>query len=625
MFNRYRLRQLFSSAVFATIFIVLVDECHARLGGGGGFSGGRRSGGSSGGSGDGVALYYLIRLAFRYPLIGIPVLLLVVYVMYKQSTNAKGAYQGHVIRKAVVHQNRSTFNRQLNQLQSSEPDFDQFEFINRVKASFITLQTAWTQGDLNTIRNYVTDSTFERFFILNQMYKDNGIIDVMKDVKVLESEIISIKSDQHYDTIQVKILASAVNYFTDRGGRRVTGSTTAEEFVELWSFLRKRGVKSLSSKGLMSGFCPNCGTPLRLNDKAECESCSALVSSGQYDWVLAEITQPELSVNPDGNYAHLFKELELKDPGFNLQAIEDKVSTAFWALRYSEFDNNFQSLKRFTTPELHADIAQNRGAGQWNFVADPAIGGVDVFDFIPATTDEFDRLKVKVTWSGHSESRKQGQTFIPDYRQSAVRFQEFVLKRHQSVKTPFETSLMTLHCPNCGAPANKISAADCNYCGTSFVDGSRDWVIEEINRFGGYRQRVEFVQKPIAPGTEELLIAVIYSMLADGVVDPKERKSLSELSAKVQYPEMLLDGLIQNVKSGTVRPNLPTEAKECQLVMVEVIKMALADGRICRAEMQLIESLGQEMQYSTKADIEILVRKAKSEMYKESKVTLRSK
>ena len=60
-----------------------------------------------------------------------------------------------------------------------------------------------------------------------------------------------------------------------------------ESFVEIWSFIRRRGVTSTpGDRGLFEGNCPNCGASLELNQLGACASCEAVLRNGEYDWVL---------------------------------------------------------------------------------------------------------------------------------------------------------------------------------------------------------------------------------------------------------------------------------------------------------------------------------------------------
>lgn len=635
MKKHFNYKKIAGLLVFSAIFLLFVEDCHARIGGGGGYSG-RGSGGSSGDDGVGALIYLLIRLSIHHPFIGIPLLIIVVFVAIKCYGTSKSEYQTHTIRKATKKQDNHKRLYNLKRLCERDPKFSLENFENRAKKIFLKLQSSWANQDMNTIRKYVSDSTYERFNILNKMYQENGIKNHVSDINVLECHVVNIKSDRFYDTITVLVAASAVDYFTTESGRKVSGSKKSEMFTEYWSFLRKRGVKSLQSGGLMSGFCPNCGNPLHLNDRTECSSCSSIVTSGEYDWVLAEITQTNVFVPSSGMQISKVNKLTAKDSGFSVQSIEDKVSTAFWFIRYSEFMNNYQFAQRFVTTDCFNKISKQQYSEEWECAVDPAIGSVDLIDFYPAEKDKFDRIRVKVAWSGRYVKKRIGQKFLPDFEKCVRMSHEYILRRKKNISTPTDTSMRSLHCPNCGAPASEKSSAICEYCQTSFVDGSRDWVIETIREFSGYtvmeaaneETGIKFQPYAQVPPkrvafAEDKLIAVIQVMMADGVIDDKEMSALKSLSSKYGYGEKNLNLLIRSVKSGSVVASKPDRMEDAREMLVEVIKMAMADGRICSKEKALIRSFANQLGYTTAFDINHMMKKAKAELYQESKEALR--
>jgi len=71
----------------------------------------------------------------------------------------------------------------------------------------------------------------------------------------------------------------------------IRGSKDIHGFTEHWTFLRTIGVKTNADKQLKDNKCPNCGAALQVNATGKCDYCGAVVTSGQYDWVLSEIRQ----------------------------------------------------------------------------------------------------------------------------------------------------------------------------------------------------------------------------------------------------------------------------------------------------------------------------------------------
>ena len=81
---------------------VLAADAFARGGGGGNFGGGGGGGGlggGGGGGGDGDGLFFLIWLCFRYPAIGVPLLIVVIVFSALSAKKGRNRYRGSVIRR----------------------------------------------------------------------------------------------------------------------------------------------------------------------------------------------------------------------------------------------------------------------------------------------------------------------------------------------------------------------------------------------------------------------------------------------------------------------------------------------------------------------------------------------
>ena len=349
---------------FSLLFLFAIDVAEARIGGGRGFSSGRSSGSGfssgrsrGGGGGSGAGLYFVIRGYFSllqlYPIPTILVSIVLLYFFFTKGRRARQYYQSHIISKGVGVTSKQKVSSQLQALCLRDPDFDKNRFENRIKQCFLNLQDYWSQGQMERVRPFVTDGCFDRFMVLHNIHQKNGIINVVSDIDIKFCEVQSCETNPLFDTIHLRIAAEAVDYFVDhKSGKRVKGSLTPEGFVEHWSFIRRRGTKTLNKQGLMEGYCPNCGNPLRIRDKAECESCGSSILSGEYDWILSEITQDAAASPVQTQSVPGMVELEQRDVGFSTQAIEDRASSMFWNFHYARFLADPSLLMRFSTSEF---------------------------------------------------------------------------------------------------------------------------------------------------------------------------------------------------------------------------------------------------------------------------------
>src|SRR6185369_8752179 len=156
--------------------------------------------------------------------------------------------------------------------------------------------------------------------------------------------------------------------------------------------------------GLIEGNCPNCGTPLEMNQSANCASCSALLRSGEYDWVLSEITQ-DCEWRPGGRPAVSgLRRLQQTDPELNPQAVEDRALVIFWREAAAQRVGKVEPLGNVASPEFAKGFAAQLGPGRaegYTFIGQRAVGSVDVLGF-SRTGDQARRQMalVEVRWMG---------------------------------------------------------------------------------------------------------------------------------------------------------------------------------------------------------------------------------
>jgi len=180
---------------------------------------------------------------------------------------------------------------ELAKIKTTDPGFNEEVFKDKAQTAFFKLQEGWERQDLSIMRPFVSDPVLSRY--TNQLtdMKSRGEKDVMENIVVGHMDITDVRSDASFNYITVKIDASAADYTLNSQGAMIKGSKTPKGFTEYWTFLRTVGVKSDPNKQLKDNKCPNCGAALQVNATGKCEYCNAVITSGQFDWVLSEIRQ----------------------------------------------------------------------------------------------------------------------------------------------------------------------------------------------------------------------------------------------------------------------------------------------------------------------------------------------
>lgn len=590
-------------------------------GGGGGFSGGG-GGGYSGGGGDSDGG------SLPFPCF-VVIVIIVLIIHFANSATAQNNRVARTIRKAAPIQHDFVKNDSLRELRTRDSDFDEARFLRRISAAFVKIQEAWSEQNLASVRAFISDGIHERFSLQIKMQQAEGLRNVMENVRVLDAEIAAVYSDIHFDTIHVRIPASAVDYNVEMGtNRRLGGSTQPEYFTEFWSFHRRTGAKTVARPGSMEGNCPSCGAPLKIVDRAVCESCHSTVNSGEHDWVLAEITQAQewRLPDPDQRVPGL-RQIQSHDPAFSVQHIEDRVSVMFYRLKAASFFNN----SGYAAPilaETSGGIPVKERMPSEEYWKDPAVGKVEVIDVDVSEPGQRDQVRVMVRWSGERIRGKPGG-FGRVVRQQAIITQVYVLVREHGIKSRASQTFASSSCSKCGAPIAVTKEKDCAFCGTSLVDGRHDWVLQDIVPFThdmAYSRPAQRTQsddfdtrQPFVRGDAELTMAVLAQIVwADRKASPEEQKTLLQLGHRWGLTERQVKEAVAAAEDQTNDLPIPQTPDEKRRLLRQLVFVSLIDGWLSPLEVHLLYDCGDRMNYS-RAEVKRMIKQQRKLLYRQAR------
>ena len=180
------------------------------------------------------------------------------------------------------------------------------------------------------------------------------------------------------------IAASCWEYTDDlRSGKE--GSGRSSRFTEWWTFLRRPGARTtgLETDAGRDGAeppCPSCGATLDIGDVGRCGACGTLVYSGEYDWVLAEISQRRPSQR---DREGLITALAETAPDASVQVLEDRASAIFWSVLDALLRREPIRAARLLTPAAREQLRQLCGEGpRWQAAVDVGVGQVELLSLI---------------------------------------------------------------------------------------------------------------------------------------------------------------------------------------------------------------------------------------------------
>lgn len=362
--------------------------------------------------------------------------------------------------------------RAILALQKQDPGFNQGAFVERTRATMAKVNEAWLSGSMVPARRLISDGVFIRFQTQLALLKADGLKNWMADWSVVSADILAAEADDNYDSIHMKVVGKArdleVPFATPKEeADRKAKSAPLEEYHEVWSFIRRRGQKSKDGVPALEGRCPSCGADMPLSESVRCEFCKAVANSGEHDWVLAEITQPEEWM-PGAVVDKIpgFSALKLKDPTVSRQELEDKASVIFWKWIEAKVTGKLDNLARYSLgkPEPgRLELAKVK-------LREVAVGSSEVVKVEagqPGVEGSIDQVLIEIRWSASVEGRPpEGMIHV------------FVLQRPASLQS--KRGLASLDCPNCAGPLPESDAAFCSYCGEAFTGGKQEWALSTV-------------------------------------------------------------------------------------------------------------------------------------------------
>lgn len=173
-----------------------------------------------------------------------------------------------------------------------DPNFSSDTFITWSKDVFITLQQAWTARDWSTIRPFEKEELFEQHKRQLDEYIRNHTINIIERINVGQTHLHRYERDAQYEYLTVYMSTRMVDYIIEEDTKKVLkGNPSADCYMNyLLTFMRKTGVKTREGTDrAVSKTCPNCGAPLSITSSGKCDYCGSIITTGDFDWVLAKM------------------------------------------------------------------------------------------------------------------------------------------------------------------------------------------------------------------------------------------------------------------------------------------------------------------------------------------------
>lgn len=359
----------------------------------------------------------------------------------------------------------------LDALKTQDPGFDPQAFVARTRSVVAKVNEAWLGGNMSQARRLISDGVYVRFQTQLGLLKADGLRNVMTDWRVVSADLLAAVADPLWDTVHVKIVGEARDKdvalsLTDEQAKREVGKQPLSQYHEVWSFVRRRGKMSKQGVPALEGKCPGCGADLPMSDVVKCGYCQALVNSGEHDWVLAEITQPEeWDANPAVSEITGLSELRQRDASVSRQELEDRASVVFWKWIEARATGKSEKLRRFSVGDpKDPNTALELGLAPAK-LRQVAVGSAEL-DGV-SNEGSMDHAVVEIRWSASVDGGE------PRSMEHA-----FTLARATDARS--KRGMSSLDCPVCGGQLANSDDPKCSYCGATLSGGKHEWALAGV-------------------------------------------------------------------------------------------------------------------------------------------------
>ncbi|MCB9680966.1 MAG: Tim44 domain-containing protein [Alphaproteobacteria bacterium] len=484
--------------------LCLAADADARVGGGHSFSsGGGGSGGGSygggGGGGGGELVYLLLQLVFRYPMVGIPLVLVLIGVAWYAQTQqaAHGPRHAHTTVDSDGHGHTSVRHGRrrgrtgwealaARDAGLSEPVFQDF-----VQLVFRRAYEALDGARFAPLLPFFDTRAAEA------LTAGNAGVTAVSEVVIAASPVVNVRRADGEDRIDVAFRSSRVEV-RDGAPRRVY-------VEERWVFRRAIGAVSLPPDDVQRLGCPSCGAAVAVDPLGRCTNCGTPITAGQLQWqaiavdvqVRRPVEPPEIGrvaggeepgyampsvVDPDLQTA--LRAFQGRHPDFDAATWERRVHHVFEALQAAWDADRWQDARPYTTDAawntLGFWLTAYRAGGLHNRITDVRIVRMQVVKVAVDAWYEAITVRFWAACKDWTEDTTSGRV-VGGNATAERRFSEYWTFL-RAIGTG-DASGDPAACPSCGAPLDRVNAAGvCGYCDAVITTGRFDWVLSRIDQ-----------------------------------------------------------------------------------------------------------------------------------------------
>lgn len=476
--------------LFLLLLLAVATSAFARVGGGESFSGGGSSGGGGGGD-DGSAelIFYLVRFLFwltiEYPLIGIPVDIVVIIIVIKWLSTRNATK----VLTISTHGGSpaSPAPQRLDALRRFDPNFSEITFSDFCYSLYARGHHARGEGQLDRYAPYLSAGARN---VLRS--RNRGELRGVKGIVVGAFRIAGVRG---LDTPTVTVTVVYESNYTEVGAQGETSWYVREQ----WTLERARDILSPPPAKAKADHCPHCGAALQTRTDGACEYCGVKVESGAFHWFVRSIALldretrgplltsdvPEQGTNRATVWQPHFLDrrgdFDDAHPGFDWAAFQQRVVAIAnelqeaWTARDWERVRPLESESLFQMHRYWIDAYRRQRLRN-------VVDGFRVKRVEPVKVDSdafYESITVRLWAEGRDHTVDEQGQVVSGSKTRLREWSEYwtLIRSRSGVEGTQQRA-----CPNCGAPVRLGATGVCEFCGGKLTTGEFDWVLSRIEQ-----------------------------------------------------------------------------------------------------------------------------------------------
>jgi len=180
---------------------------------------------------------------------------------------------------------------QINkEIKGNDPEFSIVKFKSDVCKTFLDMQTYWTEGNLDKIRDIETDELYEQHRKIIEDFSSKNQKNVREDVSIEGCFLNSYSKTSEKENIIVDYVIKMKDYVIQKN--EVANPKENKKKTYLYRVTYVRSAATKTDENFEAGrdtICPNCGAKVKVAVSEYCPYCNSMITSNEYGWVICNI------------------------------------------------------------------------------------------------------------------------------------------------------------------------------------------------------------------------------------------------------------------------------------------------------------------------------------------------